>query len=1774
MFVDGFAGNLQFQVLAKNSNTNLSIGGLDRRPNLPCSFIIEDTVYRVNYVRDYTYLPGGSTATFILDETTPFTLPVFTYNQSICNRDVGLVVDGLGYDIVFGTNFNSRKAGLLYLEANASVVLSSQKALTIAGFETAHNLATAALTSAAIIDGNNYNTAKTIVATSNNNIAAIVGGGSYYAPTLVLPDPPGLSTNLSNAKTLLLANIDFIKDEVDYWMQAQISGNISPFTSAFTYNSTKSKRDTQYVIEAVAYDLIYGGNQMTRDAALKYYDGVGDAVTLQLVSGQEAKCAAAITYAKYLAKQVIQNLAPASTYSPTARVTGTAATSTEAATIETLMSAIATTITGGVGSAPSLTLPSLTAYAYSTVDKAARTALVNAKSSIQSGVISYINSNANLYELLMPGNRSMLSNDFTQIADMGYGIVVTNGGLTEAVSMFTYYCWISYYSLNGGQIRSIAGSSAHGKYALIAQGSDPLEVPTPCTLFSDLAQRVDCYYPSPSYANQAGGLYIFVTNYNYPPLNNSELEVDHGNGLLYRYPVTSVATEGYPAGVARLNLTSDTSGNFDGIYNTVADGTKMTLRANSQIVLTGGLADVATRPSTGLRLTESDTNVYRILQFEEYQDPNGPYEVVVTTGTPGIFKVLAKIITIASTSICTTSQNHSLRVGDKFIPTSTANGLTTGTTYYITSVPAYNQFTLATSAGGTTITSLTNGTGLSIKGVKTHKLLPNYYMSFLTTGSYPSNINSSGYYYVTGANLSDTQFSLSDMKNGDPLNIASAGTGTLTYVPEGLTKTTMRENYDFVNATLYYPGEYGLATTTVTNTTHATATMSSSSIAGLTGILTVGTVTGTIYVGMLLSGGSIAANSVWITANISGTGAGSTWQTNTTTAQSSTTITGTADLSTLASTTNVLAGMPIVFTGTTFGGITASSTYYVKVVDTASNRIGLSTTPGGNFVTLTTASGNATATAGGAKAVTLVIGVGTVFTATAHGYSAGDVVRFETTGALPTGLSVSLNYFVLASGLTANTFKVSPTPGGIAVDTTGTQSGTHTVGRVSGRAGDSSFAVVALSPADTLRMSAGMRFVFEGEEYIISSYQNETATNKPYGRVNLDRPLVNAINQFASAYTIAAGVPTRSTNAAGSLTIRISLTRVTGHDLLDIGTGSYADTNYPNEIYGPPVNPLNQETETEERDVGRVFYVTTDQYGNFRVGPYFSVDQGTGRVTFSAAIALSNLDGIGFKRGVPISEFSTDSAFSDNATDTVPTENATRIYIERRLGVTHGGSTVSDDQLLPPLTGGFMALTGQLAMKGNMDLGAKRIVNVANPAAPTDAVNLRSLTFTNIQEFTTVNIQSCDILTFTGAGSNAINAQVVGDFSFNMDSTAHTVDAQINPGVIINADINANAAIDQSKLNMNVASTRANATGIIQANRGLASFDDAQFTATNGWITVKDNGLVLSKLEQIPTKTVLGNPSLGNSNVTSVSYASIVSDGGAIKKSQYSATGFLRRTNSSSNSIDSDYTTIEASSSYSGSTDNSKIITRDGNGDFGARVASLSSILIDSQTAIDTSTTTSGGYIRYYGYNTAGGILVQDGTVAVDKKTLYWNDSHQFKTQNGISDAPITCSAVQTLSLTTGGNTTNGTITGRWTLTGTSPNESRLQATYSADLAEYYEGDKEYEVGTVLVFGGDKEVTVTGKQADNKVAGVVSNTAAFVMYDACPGHKNLVALQGRVPCKVVGKIQKGEMLVTSKIFGVAIAAGDDVKVGTVVGKALENYDSDHIGTIEIAVGRT
>ena len=88
MFVDGFTGNLKFKITEVVTTTFLRVTDLMRLPNLPASFIVNDTVYRINYVRDFVYSPTGSSASLILDEVTPWPFGVFDYNEDICSRDV------------------------------------------------------------------------------------------------------------------------------------------------------------------------------------------------------------------------------------------------------------------------------------------------------------------------------------------------------------------------------------------------------------------------------------------------------------------------------------------------------------------------------------------------------------------------------------------------------------------------------------------------------------------------------------------------------------------------------------------------------------------------------------------------------------------------------------------------------------------------------------------------------------------------------------------------------------------------------------------------------------------------------------------------------------------------------------------------------------------------------------------------------------------------------------------------------------------------------------------------------------------------------------------------------------------------------------------------------------------------------------------------------------------------------------------------------------------------------------------------------------------------------------------------------------------------------------------------------------------------------------------------------------------------------------------------------------------------------------------------------
>ena len=122
-----------------------------------------------------------------------------------------------------------------------------------------------------------------------------------------------------------------------------------------------------------------------------------------------------------------------------------------------------------------------------------------------------------------------------------------------------------------------------------------------------------------------------------------------------------------------------------------------------------------------------------------------------------------------------------------------------------------------------------------------------------------------------------------------------------------------------------------------------------------------------------------------------------------------------------------------------------------------------------------------------------------------------------------------------------------------------------------------------------------------------------------------------------------------------------------------------------------------------------------------------------------------------------------------------------------------------------------------------------------------------------------------------------------------------------------------------------------------------------------------------------------------------------------------------------------------------------------------------------------------------------------------------------------------------------------------------------------ADLAELYASDARYETGTVVVFGGAEEVTVSAIDSDHRVAGVISEKPSFVMNSMLQAeHVAIVALAGRVPCKIQGPVTKGDLLVSAG-HGLARAESNPLP-GTIIGKALANF-SGSTGVIEVVVGR-
>ena len=546
----------------------------------------------------------------------------------------------------------------------------------------------------------------------------------------------------------------------------------------------------------------------------------------------------------------------------------------------------------------------------------------------------------------------------------------------------------------------------------------------------------------------------------------------------------------------------------------------------------------------------------------------------------------------------------------------------------------------------------------------------------------------------------------------------------------------------------------------------------------------------------------------------------------------------------------------------------------------------------------------------------------------------------------------------------------------------------------------------------------------------------------------------------------------------------------------------------------------------------------------------------------------------------------------------------------------------------------FTMLNDSTLDSGAIDMNGNRIKSLRDPEDGTDAVTKQYVDAQNkLDSLEGVSISgspsNTDVLMFTGNNSvDSLGNPIHGAVNVALDTTTtsgepsgtgsdvrftragNTLQIGLAAGAVKNADVSVSAAIAQSKLNLQLATDEnAAPTGDAaakQARSGLSSFNDVEFTVTDGWAELKTatsnaDGIALSKLRHQNAGTILGVDSTAPSatSVTALTPTQIrtainvengadvtdydnVKTAGAIMKD-----GTVSMNDSTTLKVynlepkTDNQRDLGSSSKYwndiYGTTINAEIIKKKASGtDFviqnnaGTAALTIAETIADSSFGGSAAKLTTGRTIELTGAVTGSVSFDGSGNVSMSTSVNHGHDSDYVNvsgdTMTGtLNSRAITPTADETYNL--------GTSSNKWDNVHAVLFNGTATSARFADLAENYLGDNTYEPGTVIMFGGTNEVTISQGFMNARIAGVVSTNPAHLMNSEMAGDFIVaVALQGRVPCKVQGTVKKGDMIVASDQPGVGVAS-DNPKLGSVIGKALQDYDSTEVGTIEVVVGR-
>jgi hypothetical protein len=932
------------------------------------------------------------------------------------------------------------------------------------------------------------------------------------------------------------------------------------------------------------------------------------------------------------------------------------------------------------------------------------------------------------------GNDSIVANDFTQIISDGIGAWVTNLGRAELVSVFSYYAHIGYLAENGGKVRATNGNSSYGTFGTVSEGIDSTETP----IIAKIDNRsIDALIGS-VFTDSTNQIYRFeYTNAGIDYSNATYTINGAGTGLI------TVADEFRDDAVFDVRLTDpgDSSGTGGSGYLTASN----TAQTGNSTSVTLAATDSATSTQyVGMRIIIlSGAGVGQVGYIQAYNSGSKIATIYKeSTGTAGWDHVVPGT-TIASSLDITSGYIIEPRLtftGPSYTSTArtiqsaawtdvvygdlnaTYTGITTtggsGTSAQFTVVKAGNYYTVTNTTPGVgykindvlTIAG-TNVGGLSPANditITINKVITGGVNSFeisgvaaggryVAVGTTTSSYSTNGTTWTAGGAIGITAIDVA-YGNGTWIAISSTGTtaistdGGTTWSAGGAAPAGTYTNINYGNGRWIAIG---------TTTTAAYSTTDGVSWVAMTGLPSAS------WTDVAYGGGT------WVAVASSGTVAASS--TNGTSWTSRTISSG--NWGSVIFGKNMFIAMPAGGTltsgayslnGTTWSTMTVPSATYSKVsygqglfFAVSASTAAASSEDGINWTSRTMS-----ASANGYSSVAFGNPNRTGTWAAVQAGTAGTVASSHQLGCMTYARAVVADEKIIAIRVIEPGSGYTSAPALTITDPNNTVEASTSV-----RIGDGVLANPTFNNRGTLYTTAtatvtgnGSIDMFQTGSFI--AVKGLTGIPRPGSNIQINGindvyyklVTVTALLSQGDYYTaILQFSPAINANEspvhleATTIRVRYSQVRLTGHDFLEIGTGNFASTNYPGLPFIDPI-PSN---ETVESGGGRVFYTSTDQDGNFRVGDIFSVEQSTGIATLNAdAFNIAGLQELSLGAvslggsGAVITEFSTDPFFTADSDSVIPTQRAIKAYISAQIGSGAAQLTVNT------LTAGVIFISG------------------------------------------------------------------------------------------------------------------------------------------------------------------------------------------------------------------------------------------------------------------------------------------------------------------------------------------------------------------------------------------------------------------------------------------------------------------------------------------------